>query len=131
MSLVVSKPARLVFLEAMFGWSPIRELTLRLYKNDRVPTESSGEEDFAEADFLGYEAQELKNWKLDSLDPPTVAHEQVGFRSSTDQKEQKIFGYFVTGNADKLFWAERFPGGPYSISMAGDEIRIISKFQLE
>lgn len=132
MSLVVTRTAAVTMIETLFGKTPVRELVLRLYRNDREPSDSDTEKSFVEANFLGYEPQHLSRWKLGSSDPPTLVHPLVEFRSSTGQRDQFIFGYYVTRADDGgLFWAERFPLGPYPMSVAGDRIQVVPKFALE
>jgi hypothetical protein len=108
------------------------DLTLRLYRNDRDPSDDDRVEDYLEATFTGYAPIVLRGgfWMTDVLDGVGRAvYPERRFRASADG-EQAIVGYFVTEADGALAWAERFADGPYPVEIRGDAIRVTPRYVL-
>jgi len=132
--LLVPGRSEQLFLEKVLGVSSSEGLMLRLYKNERSPTDDDVALDYEEADFAGYEASPLWSsaWKF-VLGGPTVAtHPEVLFQSAVIQAVQRVYGYVVTGErSGDLYWAERFMDGPYEVKNKGDQILVTPKLCLD
>lgn len=91
--------------------------TLRLYRNNYTPLETSVAGDFTEANFSGYVAQALPNFPAANYVGPqaeTVLPAQ-NFIHSGGGVDNDIYGYYVTDAGGDLLFAERNPLGPFSI----------------
>ncbi len=100
-------------------------LTLRLYTNNKTPSETDVEGDYTEASGSGYAAISLTgaSWTISGTAPTQAAYAQQTFTFTGALGN--VYGYYLTRNADdKLQLAERFSDGPYNIQNNGDTIKI-------
>lgn len=128
MSVIIPKTADELFLEIIFGKkNPSITQTLKLFKNDHVPTKNSILTDLIEADFQGYNGIVLNNynWTIDTVSGVTSAdYPQQVFLI---EELAVIYGYYVTAEIDSieyLLWLERFSDGPYELPPAGGSVAI-------
>lgn len=128
MPLIIPTISDELFLDFIFGKkTPSSTQTLKLFKNDYVPTKNSTLNDLVEADFGGYNGITLYdyNWTVDTLSGITSAN----YPDQTFMIEEisVIYGYYVTAEIDSdeyLFWVERFSDGPYELPPAGGSVTI-------
>ena len=106
--------------------------TLKLYKNDYTPLNSSIAADFTVADFDGYVDKTLTRagWGA-AATVANVAESSYSVEQSwtCNSGTQTIYGYYVVGaTSTVLLWAERFT---ITRTLAAlDQIRITPKFSL-
>lgn len=101
--------------------------TLRLFKNDYVPVESTNLVDFVEATENGYAPITLNssNWTVMTNSGVTSANhtEQV----FTFSEAVSVYGYYITVVADgnnQVLWAEKFTNAPFVLPANGGSIAI-------
>lgn len=111
MALVVSNVGELKLLAWALNGSP-ENLTLKLYKNDVTPSQSSVAGDFTVADFTGYVNKTLTSGSW--VAPATVSNKAVSSYASqtfscTGGSSQVVYGYYIVGaSSGTLILAERF-----------------------
>lgn len=94
-------------------------LRLRLFTNDLVPSKTDEIDDYTEASYSGYAAKLLtpSDWVIavDGLTGDYVA--TFPKQSWTITSTVVICGYYVTDSTNtKVYWAERFPQAPISVT---------------
>lgn len=104
--------------------SPAQELELRLFRNDYTPITQSQTFNFTEANFQGYQSEEL----ITSLWQSAVQLGQGYAQCTYDTEpfewlntglEQIVYGYYVVEIAtNETWWAERF-GFPRTVATGG------------
>jgi len=105
----------------------LRDMSLRLFKNDYTPVEGSVVGNFTIADFTGYASITLgtADWTITPGAPTAAACVQKTFTSSAGSQNQPIYGYYLVTVIDEVFVAgERFTDGPYTIVNNGDTIKV-------
>jgi hypothetical protein len=105
----------------------VRNLILRLFKNDVTPDDSFTAASFTEADFTGYAGITLSgaSWTNTAGDPATGVYAEQTFTSTANQSAQPIYGYYITRATDgDLIACERFSNGPYNVANNGDTIKL-------
>jgi hypothetical protein len=113
-------------LVAKSGYS-VETLTLKLYKSNTTPAETSTAGDFTESTFTGYAAINLVtgDWTLTPGAPSSAGCAQKTFSSSANQATEQCYGYLIImQTAGTLVAAERFSDGPYPIANNGDQVKI-------
>jgi hypothetical protein len=127
MTLLVPNQGEAIALEALVNKTAAQNLVLRLFKNNKTPSETDTEADYTEADFTGYSAPTLTgaSWVSTPGAPSQVAYAEQTFSSSAGSQSQPVYGYYLTqASSGKLVWAERFTAGPYTITNNGDQIKV-------
>jgi hypothetical protein len=131
MTIMVPNQGELIALEALVNKTAPQDLRLKLYKNNKTPTETDTEADYTEADFTGYAFKNLAgaNWNSTGGAPSDVTYNAVQtFTSSAGSQNQPVYGYYlVQQTSGKLVYAERFTDGPYTIVNNGDNIAVTPK----
>lgn len=130
MTLLVVNQGEAIALEALVNKTAPQNLVLRLFKNNKTPTETDTEADYTEADFTGYAAATLTgaSWTSTPGAPSEVSYAQQTFTSSAGSQSQPVYGYYLTqAISGKLVLAERFTDGPYTIVNNGDQIKVTPK----
>lgn len=97
-------------------------LTLRLYKNDKVPLDTDDAGDYTEADFTGYDPIPLDSWGNAYLNAGNIAeiNEIVRtFEQTGTAVTCLVYGYYVTDVDGDLVWAERNPAGSVNMNATG------------
>ena len=133
MSLVVPQRSQAHLLELIFGQKQPEDLWVRLYINDWKPQDGDTTEQYTEmVGHHGYTPRRLakEQWFIEPGETPDSARalgdtvEWVFPRGG----ETKVYGYYITGvHTGRLYWAERFPDGPYRIEFEHDRIRVLPK----
>lgn len=106
--------------------------TMHLYANNYTPVAATVIGDFSEATFPGY---------APAANDPYGAAAMVGAVAEIDATEavftygvgvgsEDIYGYWVEDAGGNLLYAERFPGGPYTMALLGDLLGVTVKYQL-
>jgi len=102
-------------------------LKLHLYKTNVTPSTSPTVGSFTECDFAGYAAQNIVTWgpaAVTSHVAKIVAAANTFTRSSTGAG-QTVYGYYVTDSGSTLLqFAELDPGGPRTLTNAGDSVTV-------
>jgi hypothetical protein len=130
MALLVPNQGEQIALEALLNKTAPQNLDLKLYKNNKTPSETDTEVDYTEADFTGYAAIQLTaaSWTVTPGAPTEAAYPQQTFASTAGSQNQDVYGYYlVQRTSGKLVYAERFSNGPYNIANDGDEIKVTLK----
>lgn len=115
---VLSKSCRLAAL-----YYTVRECTLRLFMNDREPTDADVITDYVEASFPGYAPIQTKfdDWIVNGLTltyPPTV------FTLTADLDSRvTVYGWMLTRGADVVM-AHRDAKAPHRLINKGSELRV-------
>lgn len=124
MSLVLCNQAETLALQYLLN----RNLTVKLFENNKTPAETDTEADYTEATFTGYAAKTLTyaNWNFTPGAPSAATYNAAQtWTSSAGSQDKYAYGYFVVQAADgKLLWAERFSDGPYHIVNNGDTVTL-------
>lgn len=136
-TLIQPQDGEIQFLKTILGGSApqaVENLTLKLYKNNITPADTDTAATYTESTFTGYAAVALTRgagWTLTPAKPSSATYTQQTFTSSANQAVEQAYGYFIVGaTSAKLYWAERFPNGPYPISNNGDQILITPNYTL-
>jgi hypothetical protein len=129
MSLVVPNTAEIDALQKILN----TPLTLRLYSNNAIPSESSSAASFTETTGGGYANKPLvyADWAFTAGTPSygQAAKQSWTFTGAVGGTAV-IYGYYVTRNSDGvLMWAERFPPAVIPFTPKnGSLIQITPKF---
>jgi hypothetical protein len=117
MSLIVPNP---VILNALTN-IVTPNLTMRIYGNFIIPSDSDSAASFTEISGGGYASMPLTfgNWSITAGSPSTAVYNATQQWTFTGiiNAPGTIYGYFVTRDSDgTLMWAESFPSGiiPFS-----------------
>lgn len=134
MSLVVTEAAERAFLGILLNGHATENILLKLYASDTTPSDGDTVGDYLEARFSGYAPATLSTgfWTVETIDGTTTAvYARQTFSADADQPTERIYGYYLLGeDTGLLYWAERFPDGPYPVTFVGDAIRVTAKLQL-
>lgn len=128
MSLLIPSESDALILNIILGkqTAPSTQ-TLRLFKNDYVPSKSSTLSGVTEATQEGYVPITLNssNWLIDTLAGVTSANYPE--QTFTFSELAVIYGYYVTvtiNSIEYLLWIERFSNGPYELPSAGGSVSV-------
>jgi hypothetical protein len=97
----------------------LKTLSLRLFKNDIEPRGTNTADDYVEADFPGYVAQDLSDFgrayenRHGQGQADTCTHE---WRMNAPSPANLVYGYFVTDPYGWLIFADRNPDGPVAMN---------------
>lgn len=121
--------AELVALRYMTGnVASTERLVLKLYKNDRTPSESDTAGDYTEATFTGYVQEVLTTWTFTAGSSPFAEHAEVEFVSTIAQPAQSVYGYYIVRETTgDLVAAERFPLAPITVQNVGEAFKVTPK----
>lgn len=114
MPLVFANSGELLVVQWMLkATSTPENLTLKLFKNDYVPTATSAAGDFVEADFTSYSAKTLSRgtWQSPSTvsGKASIAYDTAPQTWTCGTAGNTIYGYYVVGaSSGTLIYAERF-----------------------
>lgn len=129
MAIIFTDTAREKTLTYLTGGSTTPErLVLKLYSNDRTPSDTDVTADYTEVSGGGYSSITLApaSWTITA--GSGVYPQQIWtFTASVGD----VFGYYlVTETSDELIFAERFSGAPYNVATSGDIIRVTLNLNL-
>lgn len=128
MALLIPSVSDTLILNLILGKKiPSTSQTLRLFKNDYVPTKNSTLSEVTEATQEGYVPLILSqaSWLIETISGVTSAsypEQQFVFSELA-----VIYGYYITTTIDSteyLLWIERFSNGPYELPSDGGSISI-------
>jgi hypothetical protein len=132
MPLVVPSVSDSLILNFIFGkqTAPINQ-TLRLFKNDYIPTKTSILSEISECTENGYSPIILNEstWIINTISGVTSANYTE--QTFTFTELAVVYGFYVTVNIDSidyLLYMERFSDGPYEIPSAGGSVSISLNF---
>ena len=136
MALVVPNTAEVAIIEYVLNQEAPQNLTVRLYSNDLIPTETSITADFTEVVGGGYAAEALTpaNWTVTPGNPSEAVYDASGVGNPLEvvftfnAAVGNVYGYYVTRTDNITMWAERFTNGPFNVTVPGSEIRITLRF---
>lgn len=110
-----------------------KDLTIKLFTNNIVPSVNDVVANYVEASGGGYAAKTLTNgnWTIAlGTDPPDAVYEQlVWVFSGPLSGNQSVYGYYVVDADNNLIFSER-RASPATPSDPGDEIRVTINFQM-
>ena len=120
-------------LEALVNKTAPENLSLRLFKNNYTPVDTSVTGDFTQADFTGYSAITLVGSDWNAASAGTISCAAVKeFTSSAGSQNQDIYGYYIVQvTSGVTVWAERFSTAPYNIANNGDKIQVTPTISAE
>ncbi len=107
--------------------------TARLYKNDRVPTDTDTVANYTEADFTGYASIATNNWGNAFLNGDNIAEiDEVNktFTQTGVIVTCLVYGYYITDGGGNLCWAERNPNGAFNMNQTGLVYIVLPKYTL-
>lgn len=129
MAIIFTNTAKENTLTYLTGGSTTPEsLVLRLYSNDKTPSSTDVTADYTEFSGGGYSSITLTpaNWTISGGSAIYPQQSWTFNAAATD-----VYGYYlVTETSNELIFAERFSGGPYSISASGDIVRVTLNLNL-
>jgi hypothetical protein len=106
-------------------------LVLKLYTNNKTPTELDIASDYTELSGYGYSSTTLipGNFSFSEGDPTTATYPQITYTFTG--AAGYIYGYYVVQTSSNiLMFANRFTNAPIQISNNGDQIRVTLTIQL-
>lgn len=107
-------------------------LRIHLFKNNLTPTEDTILEDFVEANFDGYAAQDLDDWGAPFLNVDVQAQVYAGLHVWTATggvTPNSIYGYYCTSGDDLLLaYSDRNAGAPVLIDAEGESYSVLPTF---
>jgi len=125
MAVVMPYEGRKRYLEGVV--SSIATFELRLFKNNITPDVDTEFADFTQADFSGYNAQNLTLGALvrDGDDNARQTALLVQFAHSGGGTDNDIYGWYLIPNGGSVvLFSERFSDAPRAMDSLGDEINI-------
>jgi hypothetical protein len=113
MALVVPNEGEIELLKKLLiNTADTESYSLRLFKNDYTPDQSTSLGNFTEADFTNYALKTLarSDWGTPTMDANNKAQSQISVQSWTcGLTGNTVYGYYVVGaTSGKVLWAERF-----------------------
>ena len=126
---LVGDAAEVMFLQAILG---SENLWLRLNVNDRTPADADLVGHYTEMSTHGYAAKSLvvAGWSYTQGGPSRAEYGNQAW-VFTAAALVNVYGYYVVGQVSgALYWAERFPGAPFPVQVAGDEIDVTARLAL-
>lgn len=125
MAIVVNNAGAGRVLELLAGKTAIADLTLHLYSNNLTPGESDVLGSFTEVTGGGYAPKTLTNatGTVTVADPAQLAYPQQTFAFSSVPGVPDVYGYYVR-HGSIVVYAERLASAPFTITAAGDEVRV-------
>jgi hypothetical protein len=136
MGLVLADVGADMILSAVFNNSwPAggKNLTLKLFTNDKTPADTDVAGDYTEASGGGYSAKTLANgsWTVTPGNDPSdaVYAEQIWTFTGALSTNPTIYGCFIIDADGIITWAERFTY-PFTPVNNGDQLKLVPRFQL-
>jgi hypothetical protein len=136
MAIVLSDIGADAILGAYFNnvWPSVtKDLTLKLYTNDKIPTDTDIYSDYTVAAGGGYVDKTLANgsWVVSAGNDPSdaVYAEQTWTFTGVLTTNLTIYGYYLLNHDNVLIYAEKFSNS-YTPAKNGDQLKITPKFQL-
>lgn len=128
MTLVAPNAGEVRELELIVNKVAQADLVLGLFANDVTPTSSTVLGDLTEPSGGGYATKTLTgaNWTVTPGAPSEAAYAEQTFTFSGVPTPATIYGYFVK-HGTVLLWAERLPSPPFTVSGAGDAVKVTPK----
>jgi len=105
---------------------PIEGFTVHLFQNDFDVDRNTEVTDLVESDFDGYLPQSPA-WipAVQSGAEDTALAPALTFAAEPTQAiPQLCYGYYVLNTDDEWAWGETFEDGPFTFTLAGNELRI-------
>lgn len=136
MALVLADVGAEVFLKARFNdvWpAGGKDLTLRLYTNDKTPADGDTAASYTEATGGGYAAKTLTagDWtisRVGGIDQAAYAQQTFEFTGALTTNPD-VRGYYVTDADGVLQWAEKFDAA-FTPEESGPPLKVTPHFQL-
>lgn len=132
MALVLQDEGLLRKLEDLrAAWNSV-QLKMHLFQNNYTPLNTSVLGDFTEATFSGYTSQNIATWGVAAVAAHvgTITPAPLTFTRNSTGAGQTIYGYYVTdAGFTKLYWAERDPAAPVTLTNNGDSYTITAQMQ--
>lgn len=110
----------------------LNTLKMRLFKSNTTITSATVLSDLTEADFTGYAAQNLSGFPAASVvgsSGSSTGDAKTFTVGSSPSTTNSIYGYYITDSGNtKLYGAQRDPGAPISMTLAGQTYTITPTF---
>jgi hypothetical protein len=132
MSVLFTQRGEKIALQNLVNQSAPQTLILRLYSNNKTPTETDVATDYTEVVGYGYTSTTLtpNNFTFVEAIPTTATYPTITYTFTG--AVGYIYGYFVTqASSGNLIFANRFTNAPIQIANDGDQIRVTLTIQLQ
>jgi len=132
MALVAPDVGEAKMLEIIVNKTAQANLVIHLYTNNHDPTDNSISSNFTEVTGIsGYSPLTLTgaSWTVSTVSNVTTA--QYAAQQFNMLDPVTCYGYYMTGPAGSLMWAEKFAGGPFVLPVGGGTIEITPKVTLD
>lgn len=131
MTLVVPNAGEARELELIVNKSAQADLVLGLFANNVTPTNATVLGDLTEPSGGGYATKTLTgaSWTVTPGTPSEAAYALQTFTFSGVPTPATIYGYYVK-HGTVLLWAERLASPPFTVTGAGDEVKVTPKHTL-
>jgi hypothetical protein len=135
MSLVFGDTGAESMLKARFNnqWPTVKDLTIKLFTNNIVPTDDHTAVDYTEAAGGGYALKTLTcgSWTINPANNPrdAVYAEQIWTFTGALSGSATVYGYFVVDDDGVFQWAEQI-SPVMAPANNGDQLKITPQFQL-
>lgn len=135
MALVVCADGEKHFLDRATGrYTLAISWSLRLFKNDVVPSEASVVSTFTIADFTGYSSSTATGWGAPTMSggkAVSLGLLRTFVVGTPVVTTNNIYGYYIVeSNTGLLIYAERFDPAPIAMNILGDTITITPRLTL-
>jgi hypothetical protein len=105
--------------------------TLHLYSNDVTPADGDTAASYTEIAGGGYASKSLAGatWTIVEGAPSVASFPEQIFAFTGVPGVATVYGYFIK-QGTRLMWAERLPAPPFTVTGAGDEVKVTPRFEL-
>jgi hypothetical protein len=132
MSVLFTNRGEKIALQNLVNQTAPQTLILRLYSNNKTPTELDVAGDYTEVSGYGYSSTTLtpNSFVFVEDSPSTATYPTITYTFTG--AAGYIYGYFVTQTSSgNLVFANRFTNAPIQIANDGDQIRVTLTIQLQ
>lgn len=106
---------------------------VRLYKNNRTPTQADTPANYTEADFSGYAAQ-TPTWVAATItsDIAKITCGTLTFTHSAGATDNSLYGWFLTDSGNTVLYAAQIdPHAPFTMSGNGTTYQLTPSITLK
>lgn len=133
MALVVTKNwlIEMLFLQGQ-RWNQVEELRIGLFQNNWTPDMMSTIDDVVPADFSGYDGLRVLNqWLPQEVvweEPRAILLHAPVVWTAVGLNFNNIFGFYVVGDTQQLWWAERNTLVNRSVGRLGQTYKVTPRY---
>jgi hypothetical protein len=124
MSLFLPDGAEELWLQLVTHKTANADLVLHLYVNNHTPADADTAGSYTEMSTQGYASKTLTgaSWTASAGNPSSIVYAEQVWTADGTGGSTNVYGIYYTGPGSALLGVEVFPGGPFVVSVSGQQV---------